>query len=96
VQRLHAPVHDLRKAGEVLDRADVEAGRGQLGRGAAGRDELDAEIDQATGELDDAALVRDGQQRAADRYCCGGGEGLARVVFGLVSDGREDIAAGIT
>jgi len=66
VQRLDAPVHHLGKAGKALDRADVEPGGLQLGGGAARRDELDAQFGQAAGELGDAALVRDGQQRAAD------------------------------
>ena len=37
----------------------------QLARGAAGRDELDAEAGEATGEVGDPALVGDRQQRAA-------------------------------
>ena len=66
VQRLDAAVHDLREAGEVLDRADLEPGLAQRARGAAGGDELDAELGQAAREVDDAALVGDRQQRAAD------------------------------
>ena len=66
VQRLDAAAHDLREAGEVLDRADLEPGLGQLARRAAGRDELDAELGQAAREVDDPALVGHRQQRAAD------------------------------
>ena len=66
VQRLDAAAHDLREAGEVLDRADGEPRGAQLGGGAARRHELDAESGQAPRELDDAALVRDGQERSAD------------------------------
>ncbi len=47
MQRLYAPVHHLRKAGEVLDRAHGDPGAGELPRGAAGGDDLDAEIGQA-------------------------------------------------
>ena len=46
VQRLHATVHDLREAREVLDRAHLEAGLGQLASGAAGRDDLHVELAQ--------------------------------------------------
>ena len=76
VQRLDAAVHDLREAGEVLDAADLEPGRLELARGAAGRDHLDAELGQAAGEVDDAALVGDRQQRAADADRAGLGEQL--------------------
>jgi hypothetical protein len=93
VQRLDAPVHDLRKAGEVLDRADLETRRLELARRAAGRDELDAEVDQAAGELDDPALVRDGEQRAANRDCCGRGERRTALVIGLGGDGARISAA---
>ena len=66
MQRLDAPVHDLREAREVLDRADVQPGLGQLRRGAAGGDDLDAEVRQAAREIHDAALVRDREQRPPD------------------------------
>ena len=92
MQRLDAPVHDLRKAREVLDRAHLEARRGKLGRRAAGRDELDAELGQAAREVDDPSLVRDGQQRPADPHCCGGGERLAALGVGLAGD-RARISA---
>ena len=68
VERLDAAVHDLRRAGEVVDRANLETGVGQLARGASGRDDLDAERHEATGEVDDAALVGDRQKRAAHPY----------------------------
>ena len=47
VQRLDAPAHDLREAREVLDRADLEPGLAQRRGGAAGGDQLDAELGQA-------------------------------------------------
>jgi hypothetical protein len=89
VQRLDAPVHHLRKAREVLDRANLQARLGQ-GRGrAAGRDELDAEAGQAAREVDDAALVGDRQQRASDRDRGGGGEGRRALGVWLAGDGAR-------
>ena len=82
VQRLDAAVHDLREAGEVLDRAHLEAGVGELAGGAAGRDELDPEVGEAAREVDDAALVGDRQQRAADAHLAGlDGAPVARPAF---------------
>jgi hypothetical protein len=89
VQRLDASVHDLGKAREVLDRAHLEARVGERRGGAAGRDELDAEVGETAGEVDDAALVRDGQQGAADLDRGGGGEGLAAFVVRLAGDGAR-------
>jgi hypothetical protein len=66
VQRLDAAVHDLRKAGEIVDRADVQAGGLELARGTPGRHDLDVELGQPTGEVDDAALVGDRQQGPPD------------------------------
>ena len=66
VQRLDPAAHDLGEAGEVLDRADLEARLGQLACGAAGRDELDAELCEPAREVGDAALVGHRQQRAPD------------------------------
>ena len=57
VQRLDAPVHDLREAREVLDRADLQARALRASRAVpAGRDELDAELGQAPGEVDEPVL----------------------------------------
>ena len=67
VQRLDAAVHHLGEAGEVVDRADRDAGVGERLGGAAGRDDLDAElVGQRAAELDDAGLVGDGDERALD------------------------------
>ena len=66
VKRLDAPVHDLREAGEVGDRADRDAGRLELVGGAAGRDDLDPELGETAGELDDPGLVGDREQRPRD------------------------------
>ncbi len=65
VQGLDAPVHHLGEAGEVLDGAHRQPGCGELACGAAGRDELDAELGQSAGEVDDPGLLGDRQQRAA-------------------------------
>ena len=47
VQRLDAAAHDLGEAGEVLDRAHLQARLLELAGGAAGGDELDAEPGEA-------------------------------------------------
>ena len=64
-ERLHPPVHDLGEAREVLDRPDSDPRAGQLVRGAAGRDDLHAQLLEPAGEVDDPPLVRDRQQRPA-------------------------------
>ena len=71
VQRLHAPVHDLGEAGEVLDRAHGNAGAVELAGGAAGGDDLHAQLGEAAGELDDPVLVGDRQQRPAHAHLTG-------------------------
>ena len=55
-------------------------------RGAAGRDELDAELGEAAGEVDDAALVGDREQRAADPDGAGLRERLERPVEDVLGD----------
>ena len=66
MERLDPAAHDLGEAGEVLDRADLQPRLGELARGAAGRDQLDAELRQPAREIGDAALVGHRQQRAPD------------------------------
>ena len=66
MKRLDPAVHDLREAGEITNRTDTDAGVLQLASGAARGDDLDPEIGEAAGELADAGLVRDRQQRARD------------------------------
>src|SRR5581483_3921915 len=90
VERLDAAVHDLREAREVVDRAHLDARGGQLACGAARRDELDPEVGEAAGELHDAALVRDGDQRPADPHLAGL-DGRALLAVGSRGDGVEDI-----
>ena len=73
MQRLHAPVHHLRHAGDGADVGDGEAGFGQRAGGAAGREDLDAVLGQRAGEVDDPGLVGDGDQRALDLEKLGAG-----------------------
>ena len=63
VQRLDAAVEHLREAGVLGDLGHRQAGAGEQLRGAAGREQLDAERRQLARELDDAGLVGDGNQR---------------------------------
>jgi len=96
VQRLDAAVHDLGKAGEGLDRADVEVGRGELRRGAACRHELDAKPGEAAREVEDPALVGDREQRAADLHRAGCGQSRGALVVGLDGDLARITAARLT
>jgi len=66
MERLDPPVHDLGEAGEVGDRARGDLRLGQHLGGASGGDDLDPELGEPTGEVDDAGLVRDGYQRATN------------------------------
>jgi hypothetical protein len=75
VQRLHAPVHDFRKAGDVGDVGDGKPRVAQRFGGAAGRDELHAGRDKRAGKIGKAGFVGNGEQRAAD-----GSPGHARLL----------------
>ena len=66
VQRLHPPVEDLRRAGELGDVGDLDPGLAQRRRGAAGGEDLDPELAQPAGEVGDPGLVGDRDQRPAD------------------------------
>ena len=66
VQGFHAAVHHFRKAGEIGDVDDLQAGVGQRFACAAGGDELDAAFRQRACEVDQAGLVGNGNQRAGD------------------------------
>ena len=66
MQRLHAAVHHLGKAGELGHVAHLQAGVGERLAGAAGRDQLDAVAGERAGELDQAGLVGHGEQGAGD------------------------------
>ena len=80
VQRLHAAVEHLGKAGDLGHFGDGQAGLGEQLGGAAGGQQLDAGAVQFARELDDAGLVGDGEQglhgnfstwRACVRRACG-------------------------
>ena len=63
VQGHHPVAEDRRRAGEVGHVGDGEAGVAQgLGRAAAG-DQVPAEAAEPAGQVDDAGLVVDGEQR---------------------------------
>ena len=84
VQRLHPAVQALGEAGDLLDRRDRDAGLGDPARGGAGAHQLDAGRGQPGGQLLDAGLVVDAQQRAAD-----GGAVAHRALFLVWSVGDE-------
>ena len=81
VQGLHPAAEDLLLAGELGDVGDLEAGLAQRRRGAAGGEDLDAELGEAAGEVGDPGLVGDRDQRPAhpDRAVA---HGLGRGVCG--------------
>jgi hypothetical protein len=81
VQRLHAAVHDFRKAGVVADLDDRDAGIAHGLCGAAGRQDLDAASGQKRRKIDKAGLVGNGNQGPPD---CGCGIGHF-----LASEGRR-------
>src|SRR5213076_675232 len=63
VQGLHAPVHHFGESRHLLDRNHGDPSLAQRLGGATGGYDLPAERDQLAGELHDAALVRNRQQR---------------------------------
>ena len=62
MQRLHAAVHHLGKAGQVGDARDGQAGLGQRASGAARRDQLEAARGETAAQIDDPGLVGNAQQ----------------------------------
>ena len=82
VQRLHAPVHDLREAREVLDRADLETGLLQRRRRPAGGDQLHAELREPAREVHDAGLVGDRQDGARDPHLARLRHAIPRIAAG--------------
>ena len=64
VERLDAAAQDLGRIGQVGDGNDLDPVLGQVAAGAIGGVALDAGLFQATGELDDAFTVRDGEESA--------------------------------
>ncbi len=71
MQRLDAPVHDLRKAREIGHFTHFDAGIGQRTRGTAGGQQLHATRHQLARELQQPGLVRNGNESAADRQIHG-------------------------
>ena len=67
VQGLDPAVQALGEAGELLDLHDRYAGGGDAGRRRSGGDDLDAGLVQPLGELLQARLVVDADQRTLDR-----------------------------
>jgi hypothetical protein len=89
VKGLDATVHDLRKTGEVVDGPHGDAGALELLRRAARRDDLGAQLDETGREVDDPALVGDGQQGTADPDCSRFREWLPRPGGGVLGDARS-------
>ncbi len=67
MQRLDAAVEDLGETGHVGDGHRRDAELAQVGEGAAGRDDLDAEAAKPLGQLGQAALIGNGNQCAMRR-----------------------------
>ena len=67
MEGLHASVEDLGEAGHFRDRRHRQPRLRQRLRGASRRDDLDAERDEAAGEVEEPRLVRHREQRAAGR-----------------------------
>ena len=68
MQRLDAPVEHLRETRIRPDVGDRQPRIGKRARGAARRQERDAEGRESLREFDEAALVRDGQQGLLDGH----------------------------
>ena len=62
VERLHAAVEHFREARVVGHFLNVDAFAGEKLRGAAGRQDVISRLDEAAGELDDARLIRNGEE----------------------------------
>ncbi len=71
VQRLDAPVHDFRKAGDAGHFTNRDAGCRQRARGATGGKQFDTARGQGARQVDQAGLVGNRQQRATDRLIHG-------------------------
>ena len=67
VEGLDPPVHHLREAGVVADLGDGDARLLEGAVRAPGGEQLHAVVGQLSGEVLEAALVGDGEQRAVDR-----------------------------
>ncbi len=67
VQRLHAPIHDFREAGDFGNIGYLQAGIAQGLGGASGRDQLHVAGGERGGEGNEACFVENRKQRATDR-----------------------------
>ena len=67
MEGLDPPIHDLGEAGDVRDIDRRNAGGKERRLGAAGRDDLDAAGGERPGEIDEAGLVGNGEEGAAER-----------------------------
>ena len=83
VQGLDPAVHHLRELGQRRHVADREPGVAQRLGGAAGRDELDAAGGEGGGEVDEAGLVGNRKQGAADGHEIGGHRGSSGASSGF-------------
>ncbi len=94
---LHPAVHHLGEAGQVGDVLDRQAGRGDRRLGAAGGDQLDAQLVQGAGRLDQAGLVGDRDQRAWRTLGLvgGGGKSGAAGMTGLLNRMKDAQASGL-
>ncbi len=68
LQRLHAAIQHLGEAGVVGDFGDGDAVVGQQFGGAAGGEDLHAELVQSLGEFENAGLVRHADERLLDGH----------------------------
>ncbi len=62
MQRLDPPIHDFGEAGDIGNIGDRQPGVAKRGRGATGREDLEAMRGKAGGEGDESGLVGNGQK----------------------------------
>src|SRR6185369_8447043 len=67
VKRLYPPIEHFGEVSQVADSNDLDSRVGQRFCGASGRNDLDALIHEPPCKLDDSRLIRNAQQRAANR-----------------------------
>ncbi len=86
VQRLHAAVEDLREPGGLRDAGHLHARLLELGRGAAGGEDLEAALREAAGEVHDPLLAVHGQERSLGHGASGAGgrRSSARLPLGVL------------
>lgn len=82
MQRLDAPVHDFREAGDFGHVLHRNAFCGNRLGGAAGREDFDALRMKRLGEIDQAGLVGNGKEGAAHPMKIGSGNMLELTAIG--------------